>query len=53
MKEFDYQWINSKIRIILDKKEMKLILDMHGTIGIDEYLEELMQNIKNQILEIE
>ena len=53
MKEFDWEWINSKIRITLDKKEMKLLLDMHGTIGLDEYLEDLMQNIKKQIMGIE
>ena len=53
MKEFDYEEYSSMIRITLGKKEMKLLLEMHGTIGLDSYLEELIQNIKKQILEIE
>lgn len=54
MKErIDWKDWNEHIRIKLNKKELKLIFDMHGEIGLEEHLKDIMQNIKTQIMEIE
>lgn len=54
MKErFDWKDCNEHIRIKLNKKELKLIFDMHGEIGLEEHLRDIMQRIKNEIMEIE
>ena len=44
---------NEHIRLKLNKKELKLIFDMHGENGLEEHLQDIMQNIKNEIMEIE
>lgn len=52
MNEIDWEdW--KHIRIKLNKKELKLIFDMHGEIGLEEHLKDIMQNIKNEIMELD
>lgn len=54
MKErFNWKDWNEHIRINLDKKELKLIFDMHGEIGLEEHLKDIMQNIKSEIMELD
>jgi hypothetical protein len=50
---FDWKDWNEHIRIKLNKKELKLIFDMHGEIGLEEHLHDIIQRIKNEIMEIE
>ena len=50
---FNLEEYNEHIRIKLNKKELKLIFDMHGEIGLEEHLRDIMQKIKNEIMEIE
>lgn len=50
---FNLEEYNEHIRIKLNKKELKLIFDMHGKIGLEEHLRDIMQKIKNEIMEIE
>ena len=50
---FNLEEYNEHIRINLNKKELKLIFDMHGEIGLEEHLHDIMQRIKNEIMEIE
>lgn len=50
--KFDCEDWNEHIRINLNKKELKLIFDMHGEIGLEEHLRDIMQKIKNEIMEI-
>lgn len=50
---FNLEEYYEHIRIKLNKKELKLIFDMHGEIGLEEHLHDIMQRIKNEIMEIE
>ena len=50
---FNLEEYNEHIRINLNKKELKLIFDMLGEIGLEEHLQDIMQRIKNEIMEIE
>ena len=50
--KFDCEDWNEHIRIKLNKKELKLIFDMHGDVGLEEHLQDIIQNIKNQIMEL-
>lgn len=53
MKEkIDWKYLNEHIRLTLDKKELKLIFDMHGEIGLEEYLQDIMNSIKTEIKEL-
>lgn len=53
MKEkLDWKDWNDHIRLELNKNELKLILDMHGEIGLEEHLQDIMQNIKNEIMKL-
>ena len=49
---FNLEEYNEHIRIKLNKKELKLIFDMHGKIGLEEHLQDIMRIIKNEIMEI-
>ena len=53
MNEIDWEDWKAHIRIKLKKKELKLIFDMHGEIGLEEHLKDIMQNIKNEIMELD
>ena len=49
---FNLEEYNKSIISTLDKKELKLIFDMHGEIGLEEHLQDIMRIIKNEIMEI-
>jgi hypothetical protein len=40
------------ISIKLDKKNLKLLKELHGNIGLDEFLQELSDKIKEELKEI-
>ena len=40
------------ISIKLDKKNLKLLKELHGNIGLDEFLQELSAKIKEELKEI-
>lgn len=40
---------NMYINIKLDKKNLKLLKELHGTIGLDEFMQELLDKIKGEL----
>lgn len=41
--------LNTSINIILDKRNLKLLKELHGDIGMDEFIRELSDIIKTEL----